>query len=284
MALQFNGAEPGYSSGGITGADNGLTLNGNIVELGGPLKRTTVIDNSAFSLQIGLSGGTNFSVRFDSNQVRLHRNGTGTGNMIHLGNSDGFMQVGNFGETASGYTGLGINLVNAISGYSINNFVRFIDFPGTELGRPSGMWIQCRQGQRYYGYAIRAAQLGDTFAGIFKDATTPAMPLELYDGNNGGFIFYSGTPSARTQVMYFDGFSNVISVGRPGGGSRIEFVAPGAEFHFDLGGGTYKTFGMPGNITEFKPKDIEPYVAGVLTDYIRITINGADYLIPAQLA
>src|SRR5690606_33564055 len=101
--------------------------------LGGPLTRTTVIDNSAFSLQIGLSGGTNFSVRFDSNQVRLHRNGTGTGNMIHLGNSDGFTQIGNFGETASGYTGLGINLVNASSGDFINNFGRLIEFPSTEM-------------------------------------------------------------------------------------------------------------------------------------------------------
>lgn len=283
MALQFNGAEPGYSPGGITNADNGLTLNGNTVELGGPLTRTTVIDNSAFSLQIGPSGGTNFSVLFNNNQLRLHRNGSGTGNMFRLGNSDGIVQVENYGVNANGYTGFGISLTDFISGYSISDFMRLIDFPGTELGIPSGICIQSRQGNRYYGYGIRADQLSNTFAGIFKDATTPAMPLELYDGNNGGFIFYSGTPAARTQVMYFDGFANVLSFGRAGG-SRIEFVATGAEFHFDLGGGTYKTFGMPGNIDEFKPKDLEPYVAGAFTDYIRITINGADYLIPAQLA
>lgn len=284
MAIIFKGASPGYSQGGVTGADNGLTLNGNTVELGGPLKRTTVIDNSAFSLQIGLSGGTNFSVRFDSNQVRLHRNGTGTGNMIQLGNSDGFMQIGNFGETASGYTGLGINLLNAISGYSINNFVRLIDFPGTEFNIPSGICIQSRQGSRYYGYGIRADQVSDAFAGIFKDASSTNTPLEIFDGNNEGFVFNLGTPGAGNTVMHFDAANNAFYVGKLSGGSYIEFRATGAEFYFNLGGGVYKNFGMPGNISEFKPKDLEPYVAGAFTDYIRFIINGAEYLIPAQLA
>lgn len=283
MAIQFNGAEPGYSSGGITNADNGLTLNTNTVELGGPLTRTTVIDNSAFSLQIGPSGGTNFSVLFNNNQLRLHRNGSGTGNMFRLGNSDGIVQVENYGVNANGYTGFGMSLTDFISGYSISNFMRLIDYPGVEYDTPSGMCIQSRQGQRYYGYGIRADQVNDAFAGIFKDAAAPNTGLELYGGDNGGFIFYLGTPAARTQVMRFDGAANTFRVGRSGGGSTIEFWATGFEFHF-RSGGTFKTFGMPGNITEFKPKDLEPYVAGVLTDYIRVTINGADYLIPAQLA
>lgn len=283
MAIQFNGAEPGYSQGGITAADNGLTLNGNTVEIGGPLTRTTVIDNSAFSLQIGPSGGTNFSVLFNNNQLRLHRNGSGTGNMFRLGNSDGIVQVENYGVNANGYTGFGISLTDFISGYSISNFMRLIDYPGMEYDIPSGICIQSRQGLRYYGYGIRADQVSDTFAGIFKDAASPNMPLELYDGDNAGFYFYLGTPNMKTAVMQFDGPNNQFAVGKLSGGSVIEFRAVGWEFHFSSGF-TFKTFGMPGNITEFKPKDLEPYVAGVLTDYIRITINGADYLIPAQLA
>ena len=284
MAIQFNGAEPGYSQGGVTGADNGLTLNGNTVELGGPLKRTTVIDNSAFSLQIGPSGGTNFSVLFNNNQLRLHRNGSGTGNMFRLGNSDGIVQVENYGENANGYTGFGISLTDFISGYSISDFMRLIDFPGTEFNIPSGICIQSRQGSRYYGYGIRADQVSDAFAGIFKDASSTNTPLEIFDGNNEGFAFNLGTPGAGNTVMHFDAANNAFYVGKLSGGSYIEFRATGAEFYFNLGGGVYKNFGMPGNISEFKPKDLEPYVAGAFTDYIRFIINGAEYLIPAQLA
>ena len=66
----FNdGTNSGGGGGGtVTGADNGLSLSGTIVELGGPLIKDTTVDTAGFTLFLG-SGNNNFIITDGGNSI-----------------------------------------------------------------------------------------------------------------------------------------------------------------------------------------------------------------------
>lgn len=102
----FHSNTSASGGGGVTGADNGLILLGNIVELGGSLIKDTSINKNAFALDFGVSDGNVSQLLLDDQNIFGMGYALVSANDVGLTISDNFSS-GNTRVLINGNTSLG---------------------------------------------------------------------------------------------------------------------------------------------------------------------------------